>query len=104
MLGGEICASRDINTNWKYDTRAATWTEAGSKMPESKYDLACTKLYLKDGTHGIMAAGGINRANTNVYSNTVHFLDLSNEDGAWETFPTLPLRYGHNHWLSYLGK
>ena len=56
---------------WKYDTRSNAWSEAGSKLLESKFDLACTKLYLKDGTSGIIIAGGWNHGKNTMHSGRV---------------------------------
>ena len=100
VLGGHNCKGTSMDNVYRFDTRTKEWTQKENALPSGRFDISCTTLYLKDGTQGIMAAGGYNGGG----KKSVFFLDLANEDGGWQTFSTLPWNtWGLGH-LAYLGK
>ena len=100
VLGGNNCKSSNMNNVYRFNTRTKVWDQAENSLPAERFDISCNTLYLKDGTHIIMAAGGYNGGGRS----SVFYLNLANEDGAWQSFGNLPSKtWGIGH-LAYLGK
>ena len=101
MMGGEMCNYQASDILHKFNTRSKVWSQSPTKIPTQAWNMACTKLYLKDGTYGIMIAGG--ESHNFGLRDQVFFLNLANEDANWVQYSNLPRKWKQGR-LSYLGK
>jgi hypothetical protein len=99
VLGGHVCTIGTVDTVYIFDTRTKIWTLDGPRLRYGiTYDLGCSTLYLADGRHVIIAAGG-----HPTRKSSVQFYDI-NAPTTWQGLPNLPINVGEYPHIAYMGK
>ena len=103
ILGGISCDQTNMPEHpYVFNPRTNEWSKKDTPLPYGKiYESGCSTLYLKDGKHILMMAGGRNE-NHEIVGN-VAYLELENEDGEWVQAPDIVPMANMPH-LAYLGK
>jgi hypothetical protein len=99
VIGGHHC-SGTWDRVYRFDTLAKQWVHLNS-VRWTVYDHSCESLYLKDGTHIIMVAGGHTSLGRD---QRVQYMRLSDPGGGWIESPSLGTPWAETPHLAYVGR